>query len=34
MSMMLTRVPIANLATTARYLHPDAARVQEMVEGL
>jgi len=24
----------ANLATTARYLHPDAARVQEMVEGL
>ena len=23
-----------NLATTARYLHPDAARVQEMVEGL
>jgi site-specific recombinase XerD len=24
----------ANLATTARYLHPDAARVQEMVESL
>lgn len=24
----------ASLATTARYLHPDAARVQEMVEGL
>lgn len=24
----------ANLATTSRYLHPDAARVQEMVEGL
>lgn len=24
----------SSLATTARYLHPDAARVQEMVEGL
>ncbi len=24
----------ANLATTTRYLHPDAARVQEMVEEL
>ena len=24
----------ANLATTARYLHPDAAKVQEMAEGL
>jgi site-specific recombinase XerD len=24
----------ANLTTTARYLHPDAERVQEMVEGL